>query len=118
MSLAPVGVRAPRAPSIAPADFIPSAGAAQRARTPLFLPDWDDERERSQTPAPRRNLPRVPLFLDEPEDNEDDEELGGGMFALSQVLQTVGNNTALLAEDEDEMDGAVFFGDADEAREF
>ncbi|KAK7695918.1 hypothetical protein QCA50_000557 [Cerrena zonata] len=58
--------------------FVPSGGAAQRARTPLFLPGYDDERDRSETPAPfagpQRNLPPVPLFLDDPEDNEDDDD--------------------------------------------
>ena len=117
VSLAPMGVRGPRAPSIAPADFVPSGGAAQRARTPLFLPDEEDERGFTPAPSSRRVLPPVPLFLEDPDENEDDDELGGGMFALSQVLRTVGNNTSILAEDEDEIDGAIFFGDADEARE-
>ncbi|CAL1700827.1 unnamed protein product [Somion occarium] len=116
--LTPTGLVAPRAPSIALADYVLSGGPEQRARTPLFLPDYD-ERERSQTPAPflrEKTRPPVPLFYDEAE-GEEDEELGGGMYALSQVIQSVGDNPAVAAEDDDEIEGAVFFGDADEAKE-
>ncbi|KAH8105903.1 hypothetical protein BXZ70DRAFT_1004204 [Cristinia sonorae] len=116
LSLAPMGVVAPRAPSIAPADYIPPSVAAQhRARTPLFLPE--DDRERSVTPAPwgqeERVLPPVPLFSEElsPPSFED-----GGMYELSQILQSVGGYPAGAAEDDDEIDGAAFFGDADENR--
>lgn len=121
VSLAPTGVRAPRSPSIAPPNYIPPSVAAQRReRTPLFLPD--DDRERSMTPAPwgaheERILPPVPLFSDEPSGGE--KNMGfedGGMFELSQILQSVGGYPAGAAEDDDELDGAVLFGDADEIR--
>ncbi|KAH9951646.1 hypothetical protein B0H21DRAFT_818089 [Amylocystis lapponica] len=117
-SLAPTGLIAPRAPSIAPPDFVPS-GAAQRARTPLFLPEYD--RERSVTPAPfmsraQRSLPPVPLFhedaLGDDSDSEDD-----GLMQFSQMLRSVGEHQAGAVGDDDEIDGAVFFGDADETRE-
>ncbi|OBZ70301.1 hypothetical protein A0H81_09957 [Grifola frondosa] len=117
-SLAPTGLIAPRAPSIAPADFIPSGVAARRERTPLFLPDFD---ERGETPAPalppqRRMLPRVPLFNEVPS-GEDSDSDDGGMMQFSQILRSVGEHAAGAAEDDDEIDGAVFFGDADEMRE-
>ena len=121
VSLAPTGVRAPRAPSIAPPDYIPPSVAAQRReRTPLFLPD--DDRERSITPAPwgaheERILPPVPLFSGEPSGGEKNTGFeDGGMFELSQILQSVGGYPAGAAEDDDELDGAVLFGDADEIR--
>ena len=112
MSLQPMGLTGPRAPSIAPADFVPST-AARRERTPLFLPD-PDERDRSITPAPtaRRVLPPVPLWNDNPAEEEPD----GGMLAFSQVLHSVGGYSTGAIEDEDEIDGSVFLGDADEAR--
>ncbi|OCH92933.1 hypothetical protein OBBRIDRAFT_811427 [Obba rivulosa] len=115
-SLAPQGIIAPRAPSIAPADFVTSA-ERQRAKTPLFLPD--DDRERSVTPAPfvpRRSIPPVPLFHEEPPDDESDGE-DGGMMQFSQILRSVGEHQEGTVEDDDEIDGAVFFGDADEMRE-
>ncbi|KAI0638115.1 hypothetical protein C8Q77DRAFT_1089428 [Trametes polyzona] len=112
-SLAPMGLVAPRAPSIAPPDFVPSGGPAQRARTPLFLPDFD--REPTPAPAPARNLPPVPLFSGSA-DTSDDEE-NGEMVLFSQLLRSVGDHPPGIAEDDDEIDGAVFFGDADEMRE-
>lgn len=108
MSLAPTGIIAPRAPSIAPPDFVP---AAQRAKTPLFFPEDDDER--GVTPAPRARPP-VPLF-DEPE-RGDDDDANGGMMAFSQILHSVGEYATGAAADDDEIEGAVFLGDADEAR--
>lgn len=112
-----------RAPSIAPPDFIPSGGASSRLRerTPLFLPDDDDDRGRSVTPAPshqQRLLPPVPLF-DESEVYymDDDDEDGGGMMEFSQVLNSAGDVRAGALYDDDDMDGAVFFGDADEVKE-
>ncbi|KAI9001080.1 hypothetical protein BD414DRAFT_526393 [Trametes punicea] len=110
-SLAPTGLIAPRAPSIAPPDFVPSGGATQRERTPLFLPDFDKE----PTPAPTtRNLPPVPLFNESSEGNEEEED---AMVLFSQILRSVGDHPPGIAEDEDEIEGAVFFGDADEIRE-
>lgn len=111
-SLAPMGIVAPRAPSIAPADFVPSGGAGQRARTPLFLPDFD--REPTPAPVPGRNLPPVPLFNESVEGSDDED---GEMVLFSQLLMSVGDHPPGIAEDDDEIDGAVFFGDADEMRE-
>lgn len=120
-SVAPLGTTL-RAPSIAPPNFVPSGekNAGLRARTPLFLPE--DADRRSETPAPflqHRVLPRVPLFNESSFDDEEgrDSEYDGGMMELSQVLTAGGDFRAGAAEDDDEMDGAVFFGDADEARE-
>ncbi|KAL6309654.1 hypothetical protein BKA93DRAFT_821379 [Sparassis latifolia] len=112
-SLTPMGLVGPRARSIAPPDFVPS-GASQRERTPLFLPEYD--RERTETPAPSmfpRSLPPVPLFYESaPREDSDDE--GGSMLSFSQVLRS---HQAITVEDDDEMDGSVLFGDADERKE-
>ncbi|KAJ6598949.1 hypothetical protein DFH09DRAFT_1129634 [Mycena vulgaris] len=114
---------ATRAASVAPratsaffsprgASAAPSAGSL-RARTPLFLPD-DEDLERSETPAPRqRTLPPVPLFDDDPDEDSDN----GGMMAFSQAMNGYDHLPAGAADDDDDMDGAVFFGDADEVRE-
>ncbi|KAJ7068381.1 hypothetical protein C8F01DRAFT_1050515 [Mycena amicta] len=115
-----------RAPSVAPVfsstaaaqrqQSVPvSGGSAQRARTPLFLPDEDDAREGSVMPTENnpRMLPPVPLFNQEASDEED----GGGMMAFSQVMTSYSHLPAGMIEDDDELDGAVFFGDADEVKE-
>ncbi|KAI0327111.1 hypothetical protein GY45DRAFT_1328034 [Cubamyces sp. BRFM 1775] len=112
-SLVPTGLIAPRAPSIAPADFVPTGGAGQRERTPLFLPDFD--REPTPAPTASRNLPPVPLFNEVAEGS--DEEDDGGMVLFSQILRSMGDHPPGIAEDDDEIEGAVFFGDADETRE-
>ncbi|KZT74327.1 hypothetical protein DAEQUDRAFT_761195 [Daedalea quercina L-15889] len=117
-SLAPIFANATtqRAPSIAPPDFVVSGGAAQREKTPLFLPEYD--RERSVTPAlsvaRQRILPPVPLFNEGQEDSDSDD---GGFMQFSQILKSVGQDQPGAMEDDDEMDGAIFFGDADETRE-
>lgn len=117
-SIAPIFSNTPRAQSIAPPNFASSAETTYRERTPLFLPDPD--RGRSETPAPvlqGRVLPPVPLFNDtidqEIEDSDDD-----GLMEFSQILNSAGEHRAGLVDEDDEMDGAVFFGDADEAKEF
>lgn len=124
-SLAPM---ASRAPSIAPPEFVASDGTSGaglseqglRARTPLFLPDFD--RGRSITPAPMiagtlRVLPPVPQFNGPSLEDRfyiDDED--AGLLEYSQVLNSVAGDRAGSLDDDDEMDGGVFFGDADEKR--
>ncbi|KAI4525681.1 hypothetical protein K525DRAFT_265841 [Schizophyllum commune Loenen D] len=73
-----------------------------------------------------RNLPLVPLFgdsnqeplflLGDDEDANVDED-GSGMMALSQALHAAGDLHGTAAEDDEDMDGSIFFGDADEVRE-
>jgi len=86
----------------------------QRAETPLFFPDND--RQPSEAPFAReRTIPPVPLFHDgmsEDEDGSDDE-----LMNFSQALNTAGHMHAVTADDDDDMDGAILFGDADEVRE-
>ena len=93
-----------------------------RQKTPLFLPDEDDERIRSITPAPGDarmffDRPPVPLFDDPPPEDEGDEEEEEGIMQFSQVLNSTSGFARGTMEDDDEFDGAVLFADADEARE-
>jgi len=105
--------------SIAPLVSVPKQGPSVRAKTPLFLPD--DYRDRSETPAPFAGesvLPSTsslldPRFLEVSDDSEDD----GGMMQFSQVLNNAGDVRAGAADDDEDMDTGVFFGDADELRE-
>ncbi|KAI0068796.1 hypothetical protein BV25DRAFT_1986363 [Artomyces pyxidatus] len=123
-SLAPMASTTVRAPSIAPPDFRRTGSdPGRRSRTPLFLPDYD-ERERSETPGPSRfrTLPPVPLFNDPaPADDGfeyDMDDMGddGELMQFSQILSSTGRGGGGM-EDDDDFDGAVFFADADEARE-
>ena len=113
--VAPLFSNASRAPSMARPGFTSSDQRApmHREGTPLFLPDLD--RGRSETPAPSgsgRFFPPVPLFNDAIVMDEDSDE--DGLMTFSQSLN-YGDHGAM--EVDDEIDGAIFFGDADEARE-
>ncbi|KAF8076510.1 hypothetical protein FPV67DRAFT_420291 [Lyophyllum atratum] len=108
-----------REPSVVPPVSLPTLGPSVREKTPLFLPD--DYRGRSETPAPFRGQslpPSTSSFLDprflEDSDESDDE---GGMMQFSQVLNNAGDARAGAADDDEDMDTAMFFGDADEIRE-
>ena len=116
-SVAPLFSNVSQAPNIARPDFISGDQRTlmQREGTPLFLPDPD--RERSETPAPSgsgRILPPVPLFNDAIVMDEDSDE--DDLMTFSQSLNYAGGHGVVEADDE--IDGAIFFGDADEAREF
>ncbi|KAF9247311.1 hypothetical protein BU15DRAFT_84828 [Melanogaster broomeanus] len=118
-SVAPLGAVSQRG-SIASAHFASGESniAGQRAQTPLFLPELD--RAPSETPYPRgRTLPPVPLFHDDTSANDEDDGYNSDdLMNFSQVLNSTGHMHANTADDDDDMDGAVLFGDADEVREF
>jgi hypothetical protein len=112
-----------RAPSIAPADFVTSAqaAAAVRGRTPLFLPE-DDENSRATPYAvpqfPQRRLEQPTRSLEDfapASDSEDEDSVE--LMQFSRSLKNAGNFRTGEVDDDDELDGGVFFGDADEARE-
>jgi hypothetical protein len=116
-SLAPSTVS--RAPSVTPTISEFSTNRGQRARTPLFLPDLDDE---SLIPGHSRfrTLPPVPLFDDDPSSMDDMEGKWDGSTSLmqfSQMLSATGRAGGVDVEEEDEFDGTALFGDADEAKE-
>ncbi|KAG6911203.1 hypothetical protein DXG01_003070 [Tephrocybe rancida] len=109
-----------REPSIAPPRSVLAQEPGTRAKTPLFLPD--DYRERSETPTlsrersfhpPATSSLLDPNFLEDSEDSDDD----GGMMLFSQVLNNAGDVRAGAADDGEDMDTDIFFGDADEMKE-
>jgi hypothetical protein len=105
-----------RGSSIAPPGFVTSKQLAARGRTPLFLPDDDDDEPDQKPPnAPqfpqRKVLPAVPAF---DEDAADEEDENAELMQFSQALNTSGIHGEV---DDDDFEGAVFFADADEARE-
>lgn len=117
-SVMPLTNEALRGSSIAPPEFVFSS-SKERDRTPLFLPEFD--RGRSQTPAPfprARTLPPVPLFNDAALESDDDGYGSDDLMVFSQALNAAGGMHVATVDDDDEMDGAVLFGDADEVREF
>jgi len=116
-SLAPS--TASRAPSVAPTISEFSTNRGQRARTPLFLPDLDDD-------SRFRTLPPVPLFDDGPssisrDSDVDDMEVewdgSTSLMQFSQMLSATGRVGGTDVEEEDEFDGTALFADADEGRE-
>jgi len=122
-SLAPSALS--RAPSVTPTISEFSTNHGQRARTPLFLPDLDDE-----SPIPGhsrfRTLPPVPLFDDDPSSmshDMDDPGMEGewdgstSLMQFSQMLSATGRAGGADVEEEDEFDGTALFADADEAKE-
>lgn len=101
-------------PSLRPSNEFVTAG--QRAKTPLFLPEND--RAPSEAPFAReRTLPPVPLFHDTMSSTEDYGYSDDDLMNFSQTLNAAGHMHAISADDDDDMDGAVLFGDADEVRE-
>lgn len=117
-SAMPLTNEALRGSTIAPPDFVPSNNN-QRARTPLFLPDLDRGRSLTAAPFPRaKTLPPVPLFNDPAPDSDDDGYGSDDLMIFSQALNAASGMHVAAADDDDEMDGAVLFGDADEVREF
>ncbi len=119
-SLAPSAVS--RAPSVTPTTSEFSTSRGQRARTPLFLPDADEEL-RTPTHSHFRTLPPVPLFDDDPSTNCDADGMEEGwdgntsLMQFSQMLSATGRAGGADMEEEDEFDGVALFADADEAKE-
>ncbi|KAJ4498626.1 hypothetical protein C8R41DRAFT_119564 [Lentinula lateritia] len=106
-----------RAPSIAPRDFVTANEARARSKTPLFLPD-PDERDRSATPFPDAiHVRPFPLYDHEGVEGGVDDTDYGGMMEFSQILNAAGDVRAGALDDDEDMEGAVFFGDADEIKE-
>ncbi|KAK0206402.1 hypothetical protein DFS33DRAFT_1381508 [Desarmillaria ectypa] len=92
---------------------MPEVSTLRREKTPLFLPD-EYEHERSETPAP---FPGRYTSVAPSNHGDDDDDDGWGMIEFSQILNAVGDSRAGAIDEDEDMDGAVFFGDADEIKE-
>jgi hypothetical protein len=88
---------------------------AKAHNTPLFLPEEPDEVEivEARSRVDRAYLDKVLNTIEV----SDDEDNMGGMMEFSQVLHNIGDSRAGAINDDDDMDGSVFFGDADEFKE-
>lgn len=115
-SLAPSA--ASRAPSVVPTI---STNHGQRAKTPLFLPDVDDE-PMTSSHSRFRTMPPVPLFDDDPSTSHDTDGMdewdgSSSLMQFSQMLSATGRTGGTDVEEDDEFDGTALFADADEAKE-
>lgn len=106
----PVSVALPSEASIG--SYIDEDISLQRGRTPLFLPEFDEVTDPKKAHSP------VPLFGTSSCQVDDNGYGSDTIVNFSQVLNATGHTTAAFAEDDDDMEGAVLFGDADEVREF
>jgi len=113
---------ASRASTVTPTASEFTTNRGQRAKTPLFFPDVDDEPTALASVHPHtRHLPPVPLFDDPPTTHETDDveewDDNAELMQFSQMLNTTGRVSGADVEEEDEFDGTALFADADEAKE-
>lgn len=75
--------------------------------------------QRTSRPRDEQSVLFLPEELQEDETSDDDSDSDGigGMMEFSQVLRSVGDSRAGAANDDEDMDGSVLFGDADEFKE-
>jgi hypothetical protein len=93
-----------------------SIASSLRSQTPLFLPEYDTRATPAPfTVSPLRPSPSLPAFDDKSLQEFDLEQ--DTLIQFSQAITSGGDLRAGEAYDDDDMDGAVFFADADEARE-
>jgi hypothetical protein len=97
------------------------SNSKREARSAPFQP-------RTSRPRDRQSSLFLPADLEEDEeissiieisdrDSDSDSDEAGGMMEFSQVLRNIGDSRAGAANDDEDMDGSVLFGDADEFRE-
>lgn len=108
--VAPVPVALPSEASIG--SCIDEDIPLQRGRTPLFLPEFDEVTDLNKAHT------QVPLFGTSSRQVDDSGYGSDTIMNFSQAVNATGHTTAAFAEDDDDMEGAVLFGDADEVREF
>ncbi|CAA7259866.1 unnamed protein product [Cyclocybe aegerita] len=96
-----------------------AGSSSDKGKQPLFLPEDDDEPgPPGRTAGQHVNkafLDQVFLGVIDISDDEDEEQ--GGMIEFSHVLHNAGDSRAGAINDDEDMDGSVLFGDADEFRE-
>ena len=83
---------------------------------PLFLADEDAE-DSTCIPANTGQIINKSYLQQVLSDGEIEADDAGGMLEFSQVLQSIGDSRAGAMNDDDDIDGSVLFGDADEQRE-
>jgi hypothetical protein len=113
---------ASRASTVTPTASEFTMNRGQRAKTPLFFPDVDDEpTSLASGHSHPRHLPPVPLFDEPPTTHEtggvEEWDDNAELMQFSQMLNTTGRVGGADVEEEDEFDGTALFADADEAKE-
>ena len=86
-------------------------------QTPLFLPETgNDSNTERPAEATQVNQPYLDRILNDGNVSDEGED-GSGMMDFSQVLHNIGDARPGAVNDDDDMDGSILFGDADEFRE-
>lgn len=90
---------------------------APRGQTPLFLPEFGEVVDQSLRDSTPITVSTPLLRFDDVSGQADNGFDNDTLMNFSQALNTAGHTVA-ISDDDDDMDGAVLFGDADEIREF
>jgi hypothetical protein len=86
-------------------------------QTPLFLPETgNDFNTEHPAEATQVNRPYLDRILKDGNVSDEGEDVGG-MMDFSQVLNNIGDARPGAVNDDDDMDGSILFGDADEFKE-
>jgi len=87
----------------------------EQRKEPLFLPE-----EPADNATPSGNADINKTYLNQVLENAEvpDDEDAGGMMEFSQVLRSIGDSRAGAINDDEDMDGSVLFGDADENKDW
>jgi hypothetical protein len=105
--------------TVVPPILDPRSNIRTQGQTPLFLPetghDINAELERPAEAA-HVNQPYLDRILNDGSVSDEDEDTGG-MMDFSQVLHNIGDARPGAVNDDDDMDGSMLFGDADEFKE-
>lgn len=101
------------------ATSVPTSQNHKSSQMPLFLPDLEEDGQavsESSVQPFSRSRPPVPLFND-PLPSADDDDEDTDLMDFSQALNKAAEGRQGVPDEDDEMDGALLFGDADENRE-
>jgi len=94
----------------------PRSKIRTQGQTPLFLPEVGHDTAERPAEAAQVNQLYLDRILNDGDVSDEDEETGG-MMDLSQVLHNIGDARPGAVNDDDDMDGSILFGDADEFKE-
>jgi len=94
----------------------PRSNIRTQGQNPLFLPEVGHDTAERLAEAAHVNQPYLDRILNDGGVSDEDEDTGG-MMDFSQVLHNIGDARPGAVNDDDDMDGSILFGDADEFKE-
>jgi len=89
--------------------------AHERRKEPLFLPEELDDDRPPGNAGQYVNKTYLNQVIEDIEISDDEDV--GGMMEFSQVLRSIGDTRAGAMNDDEDTDGSVLFGDADENKD-